>query len=112
MENIQSEIKPKIYRFYSSAENPNRIAVIGEYENGVLNIAVSRCSNNDIFLRKRGRAIAEGRLHKGRLHSIFHMKQPKTEAFIEIASSIIKMVHIDKISVPKEPYIYNEKETI
>ena len=112
MENIQSEIKPKIYRFYSSAKNPNRIAVIGEYENGVLNIAVSRCSKDDIFLRKRGRVIAEGRLHKGRLHSIFHMEQPNTETFIEIATGIIRMVGIDKISVPKEPYKFSEKETI
>lgn len=112
MENIQNEIKPKIYRFYSSPDNQNRIVVIGEYKDNILNIAVSRCSKEDIFIRKRGRGIAEGRLNKGRLHSIYHMNQPKTEDFIQIANGIIKMVSIDKISVPKIPYTYTANKLL
>lgn len=51
---------------YYSKPSANRVSFAGEYQDGVLRIAAARTSKKDVFVRKKGRAIAEGRLKKGR----------------------------------------------
>jgi len=55
-----------MYRFYSEPNQPVRVTVVGLFVDGWLYTAVSRCSNKDNFIRKKGRMIAEGRLVKGK----------------------------------------------
>ena len=94
-----------IYRFYSSPEHKNRVAVIGEYAEGQLTLAVSRCSDKDNFVRKKGRFIAEGRLKKGKIYGIVTIPKPTTEDFLKIAGRIAGWVEASKESVPQKPYI-------
>ena len=59
-----------MYVFHSKTTTPNRnerVTFVGEFENGLLKIASSRCSKKDQFNRKKGRTIAEGRLLKNKL---------------------------------------------
>lgn len=55
----------KIFRYYSK-DRFNRVTVVAKFENNTLVFAVARCSDKDQFCRKTGRAIAEGRLSKGK----------------------------------------------
>ena len=95
-----------MYRFYSNPTDTSkvRVSVVGEYshEDGILKIAVSRCSKKDSFIKKKGRAIAEGRLYKGKLYDkITFPTPPSSEEFIEHAKLIAKEV-IDSYVVCSE----------
>lgn len=85
-----------MYRFYSNpTEAKVRVSVIGEFfpEEKVLKVAVSRCSKKDSFIRAKGRAIAEGRLHKGKLYDKLSYETPPTsEEFIAQAKLIAEEV--------------------
>ena len=83
-------------RFYSLPTDKNRVAVVGECKDGVLKVAVARCSKKDSFIRKKGRAIAEGRLLKGKLHSSYPMDTCDYTNFIEIAGKIVNEVKASK----------------
>lgn len=75
-----------MYRFYSSpAEANSRVSVVGEHADGVLKIAVARCSSKDAFTRKKGRMIAEGRLAKGRYFKVIPIEKCDIIQFVEIA---------------------------
>jgi hypothetical protein len=111
----------KIYRFYSSCEEPNRTAVIGVYDNKTLKISVSRCSSEDRFIRAKARMIAEGRLKKNKIHSIFNnIESLKTEDFIFIASKLVHMVNTNQGTekkplyevTPEKPYVFKSKEEV
>ena len=54
----------KIYRYYSKPDILNRVTVVGERDGDNLYLSAARCSHLDIFCRKTGRSIAEGRLSK------------------------------------------------
>lgn len=43
-----------------------RVSVVGEYADGYLVVAVSRCTSKDVFNKKKGNIIAEGRLIKAK----------------------------------------------
>ena len=77
------------FRFYSNPENSTvRVSLAGTHENGVLKIAAARCSNRDNFQRKKGRQIAEGRLHKDK---VCYQEQRETctgHDFVEVARSL------------------------
>lgn len=81
-------------RFYSNPTVGNRTTVVGELTDGVLKIAVSRTGKKEMFIRKKGRAIAEGRLAKGRLYT--QVAWPKeaitSEEFVQIALPIAEEV--------------------
>lgn len=86
-----------MFRFYSNPADPSkvRVSVVGEYipSEKVLEIAVSRCSKKDSFIRAKGRAIAEGRLRKGKLYDRISFPTPPTsEEFINNAKEIAKEV--------------------
>jgi hypothetical protein len=87
-----------IFKFYSSPTDNNRVSVVGEHTNGVLRIAVARCSNKDHFVRKKGRTIAEGRLLKGKLWGSLAVPQSKMDVktFVSVAKDIAFDVSISK----------------
>jgi hypothetical protein len=66
----------QLYRFYSKPKDTqNRVSVIGQFVDGNLQIAISRCSKRDNFIRKKGRLIAENRLKKGIIYKIIPYKE-------------------------------------
>jgi len=81
-----------MFRFYSTHTDPVRVTVVGEHSEGVLKIAVSRCSNKDNFYRKKGRLIAEDRLHKGKVFALFPMETCTVSRFVALASDIANNV--------------------
>lgn len=85
-----------MFRFYSNPAERERISVVGEHSEGVLKLAVARCSRKDNFYRKKGRAIAEGRLAKGKLHSAIPMESCDTHTFVTIATQIAEQVRFTK----------------
>ena len=82
------------YRFYGEP-GPNRVTVAGQFQNGVLRMAVSRSSSKDRFTRKRGASIAEGRLAKGKIVAEIPMEQCNGSVFVRAAQEIIQAVQID-----------------
>lgn len=54
-----------MYRFYSNPNGNGRVTVVGEQNGNIVTLAAARCSKKDQFVKKKGRAIAEGRLAKG-----------------------------------------------
>jgi hypothetical protein len=69
-----------------------RVTVVGEFKDGVLNLAVSRCSEKDNFSRKIGRVIAIGRLQSGKIYTSISMKECDIKAFLSVASTAIEEV--------------------
>lgn len=59
-----------------------RITVVGKHENGKLSLAVARCSKKDCFVKKTGRAIAEGRLAKGKTFVTIPMDECDIPCFV------------------------------
>ena len=94
-----------MYHFYSNSTDGNRVSVAGQHSEGVLKLAVSRCSNKDNFVRKKGRLIAEGRLLKGKLHSEYPMEVCDIQRFVEIAKNVSK----DVISDPRNIFMNEPK---
>lgn len=85
-----------MYRFYSRHEesNPVRVTVVGTYTEGVLKLAVARCSDKDRFVRKYGRARAESRLQKGHLYREMNLNKPdlSPKEFLDIAEAAAEEV--------------------
>ena len=81
------------FRFYSN--NIPRSVIVAQYSEGMLKIAVSRCSKKDNFIRKKGRAIAEGRLQKGKIYAKVNMPECTTKEFVEIAKNISNQLATD-----------------
>lgn len=79
-----------MYRFYSKPIGKRRVTVVGEITKGYLNIAIAISNDKDVFVRKIGRTIAEGRLNSGKLHSKIPCTKEKmmSEEFIKIAENI------------------------
>lgn len=85
-----------MFRFYSQGSKV-RVAVVGEHSEGVLKIAVSRCSTKDAFVRKKGRMIAEGRLQKGKLYSQEKIENCDVKTFVEKAKEIAEKLQTSMI---------------
>lgn len=83
-----------IFRFYSNPTQGNRVSVVGQLVNQELAIAVARTGKHENFCRKKGRAIAEGRLAKGKLYATLKVGKDKmlSEEFITIAQEIAEQV--------------------
>jgi len=84
-----------MYRFYSNPPDINRISVVGEYQDGVLRLAASKCSKKDSFMRKKGRTIAEGRFNKGKFCKEIPLNNFTIKDFIINAQLVIKEIHND-----------------
>lgn len=98
-----------MFRFYSkSTETKSRVAVVGVHSDGVLSIAVSRCSSKDNFMKKKGRKIAEGRLANGlkadtkknTLYAQIPMEACDVKNFLQIAHQTAKTVDESKVVTP------------
>jgi hypothetical protein len=80
------------FRFYSNPNNTQRVAIVGKHENGILKLAVSLCNKKDNFMKKKGRAIAEGRLNKNKLYKSITMNECSGNRFVEEATNIVNEV--------------------
>ena len=79
------------YVFYSNhaGHHTPRATVVGELVDGVLQLAVSRCSAKDAFVKKRGRGIALGRLKKGRIFRQVAMPEGcSSKEFVAVATEV------------------------
>lgn len=88
-----------MYRYYSNPINGHRVTVVGEFKDGVLSLATSCCSKKDQFMRKKGRAIAEGRLAKSKLADKVEMDSCSIKDFIDLAQATSLSVASTKIVV-------------
>lgn len=86
-----------MFRFYSNPTCKNRVTVVGTHSEGVLKIAVARCSKKDSFIKKKGRMIAEGRLAANKLHSLHQLDTCEVVDFVNIAKTISDEVTNNKI---------------
>lgn len=80
-----------LYRYYSNPAWGHRMTIVGELQNEVLNIAIAITNVKETFVRKIGRAIAEGRLAKGRIYSSIEFpgkSKIMSEDFVKIAENI------------------------
>lgn len=77
-----------VYRFYTSPWSKNRVSLVGTYNDGVLKVAASRCSNNDNFCKKTGRTIAERRLADNNLVAEFHLKECSIATFVRVVEPL------------------------
>lgn len=98
-----------MYRFYSKpTETKSRVAVVGIHSEGVLSLAVSRCSHKDNFMKKKGRLIAEGRLQNGlkpnaKRNTLYEQVSTETcdvKTFLAHAQRIAKIVDETKVVTP------------
>lgn len=74
-----------------------RVTVVGEHTEGMLKVAVSRCSRKDNFVKKNGRGRAEKRLKIGKLYKEIPMQECKCKDFINIAAEIAEEVRVSKV---------------
>lgn len=95
------------YRFYSDVTKTSkvRVTVIGTHSEGVLKVAVSRCSKKDNFIRKKGRLIAENRLNANKIYNEYPMAECAVKDFVNIAKTVAKEVEDTKI-------IYNVRKNV
>lgn len=85
-----------LYRFYSNPTWGHRMTIVGELRDEVLNIAVAITNEKETFVKRIGRAIAEGRLAKGKIYS--SIKLPgKTKIMSEDFVKIAENIAIEKI---------------
>jgi hypothetical protein len=74
-----------------------RVTVVGNYNEGILKIAVARNGKKDNFCRKTGRLIAVGRLLKEKLFvSLPIIDEMSNEIFIRTASLVARFVDYTK----------------
>lgn len=88
-----------MFRFYSNPTSPNRVTVVGEHQNGALNLAVAITGDHEQFMRKKGRKIAEGRLIKGKLIESIPVNKEDCNGnfFHEAATKIAEVVTVTKV---------------
>ncbi len=83
-------------RFYSKPiKNEPRISVVGEHKDGLLKIAVARCSIKDQFVKKTGRTLAEKRLSENKLYEEIRINNCRGKDFAIIADIIAKKVKLN-----------------
>lgn len=84
-----------VFIFHSPQDpmcNGLRATVVGRYNNGVLKIGVSRCSERDMFCRKTGRDLAFKRLDDGKEYLSVNSDNMDLTKFIKIAQAISEAV--------------------
>ena len=84
-----------MYHFYSkpSQKGSNeRVSVVGEHKNGMLQIAAARCSAKDQFSRKTGRAIAKARLEDNKTYVSIPVEKCDISLFLLVAQGVSQNV--------------------
>ena len=85
------------FHYYTAPTDKNRVSVAGEFNDGILRIAVARTSNRDAFCREKGRTIAEGRLVKGRTYKSIPMEVCEGRDFLKVVAPIAEEVRINGV---------------
>lgn len=86
--------------FTQRKENPlPRITIVGEYDDGVLRLAASRCSLKDRFVKKIGRDIAEERLKTNQHLLEIKLNKFDTQTFYDYANILIDHIWEGRIKV-------------
>lgn len=82
------------YVFHSECDHPTgvRVTVVGSFNENILDLAVSRCSEKDSFVKKIGREKAIERLNSGNIISSVVVSQPSLNTFINAAKAITEYV--------------------
>lgn len=81
-----------MFRFYSKTPTSTRVTVVGEHSDGMLKIAVARCSRKDRFIRAKGRKIAEARLMADEIIALIKLTKCDVHSFVNIAKTIAEEV--------------------
>ena len=81
-----------MFRFYSKADETNRVSIVGECTDGVLKVAAARCSSKDNFVRKKGRELAEKRLQSNELCFEIPADKCDVRTFIVIAKGLCQQI--------------------
>jgi hypothetical protein len=87
-----------MFCFYSKP-NDVRATIVAKLENGLMTFAASRCTEDDQFVKKIGRELAEKRLTSGNI--LFAVPIPASiekpgKEFVRLAQKISKSVILDK----------------
>lgn len=86
-----------MFRYYSTPDEASvRITVAGEHSDGVLRLAVARCSPKDRYVKVLGREKAEKRLSIGLLYDKIELKECDAKTFVAFAKKAV--MDIDKNS--------------
>lgn len=88
----KKNFEPYVYHSPATHKKGIRVTVAGKVQDGYLNIAVSRCGEEDKFVKKEGLKIAIERLNKGVLFTKVEFENKKLSNFIEIAKLISETV--------------------
>lgn len=82
------------YVFHSEKDHVSgiRVTVVGGIVDGVLNLAVSRCSLKDNFVKKDGRKKALARLTAGEVVATTPFEKPSLSKFIGAADAVANAV--------------------
>ena len=91
-----------MYNFYSSKDSTNRLSFAARHQNGVLEVAVARCSNKEHFVKRRGRAKAEGRLNGGKLFLTKKMEECSPKEFVETIAPFIEQIEQNPAMINQE----------
>lgn len=86
-----------MFIYYSPHQQECRVTVVGEHKDGVLKLAVTRCSKKDRFVKKKGVAIAKSRLENNYLHSKYKLDSCSPKDFVETAVLIANEVCETKV---------------
>lgn len=93
-----------MFHFYSKPSK-NRLSFAGVHKEGVLKIAVARCSKKDTFVKKKGRAIAEGRLHKDKIYHSIPLEICDGRDFVKAVEPLVE-------PLLKDPTLVNKIEKV
>lgn len=75
--------------FHSSPDISGvRVTVVGNYVDGVLNLAVARCSEKDTFVKKHGRDLAINRLSSGIYTYSLKSEEMSVKRFVGAARAV------------------------
>lgn len=80
-----------MYYYHSKPEEgTNRITVAGQWNNGILDLAIAKCSKRDQFKKEMGRTISQSRLFKGKIYKSVLVDQFTGKVFVEAARAVAK----------------------
>lgn len=93
-----------MFRFYSKPTETNgvRVAVVAEHSEGVLKVAIARCSTKDHYDKRVGRALAEKRLTENELYASIPIQVCDVKTFVLFAKGVAAEVSKDPTKVSKK----------
>lgn len=90
----QKVFEPYVFHSPATQKKGVRVTVVGEIADGVLNIAVSRCGEEDrfVFNKNEGRYNALLRLANGNIFTSVPCEKPSLAKFIAVAKVVSDIV--------------------